>query len=117
MDAAKINRILYRLCAGAAQLVSQGDSMVTAAIASRRAAQLYGLQVLDEGIQDKADNFTRFLLLSRYTSSLLKPEQLSRIKDNGLQGAKFYITCTVQRSIGDHCGRLQATPIQDISCF
>ena len=36
-----------------------------AAIASARAGELYGLEVLDESIQDMADNITRFLVLSR----------------------------------------------------
>lgn len=35
------------------------------AIGTVRAAQLYGLQVLDEGIQDHSDNCTRFLVLGK----------------------------------------------------
>lgn len=37
----------------------------TAAIASRNAASTYGLAVLAEEIQDKSDNWTRFVLLGR----------------------------------------------------
>jgi len=52
--------------AGAAQMVSTQQLKGVAAVASRRAAELYGLEILDEGIQDFKDNVTRFIKLSRW---------------------------------------------------
>jgi arogenate/prephenate dehydratase len=51
--------------AGSAQMIRDGNLKDTAAIASARAAELFGLASLKTGIQDYADNITRFLLISR----------------------------------------------------
>eukprot|EP00249_Psilotum_nudum_P015865 c25559_g1_i1 orf=249-1589(+) len=51
--------------AGAAQFIAENNLRDTAAIASSRAAQIYGLQVLSDGIQDDSGNVTRFMMLAR----------------------------------------------------
>lgn len=54
--------------AGAVKLVKQEKMMQAAAIASKRAAKLYGMRILEESIEDKKNNYTRFLILSRAQS-------------------------------------------------
>jgi prephenate dehydratase len=50
--------------AGAAKMIKESKMADSAAIASKRAAELYGMEILDEGIEDRKNNYTRFLVLS-----------------------------------------------------
>ncbi|MDF1610344.1 prephenate dehydratase [Hoeflea sp. YIM 152468] len=51
--------------AGAARMVSQSNDRTMAALAPRLAADLYGLDILEENVEDTDTNVTRFVVLSR----------------------------------------------------
>jgi prephenate dehydratase len=50
--------------AGAVEIVMKEGARDSAAVATRRAASVYGGQVLAEAIQDHLENYTRFLLIT-----------------------------------------------------
>ena len=51
--------------AGSVKILKTSGERDTAAIASRRAAEIYGMQIVEEGIEDNAENYTRFLAVGR----------------------------------------------------
>ena len=54
----------YNDTAEAARYISSAYENNIAAIASREAAELYGLEIIKEAIQDNPNNWTRFLIIS-----------------------------------------------------
>ncbi len=60
-----IERISTYDTAGSVALIKAQGLKDAAAIASRRAAQVHGMEVLKEGIEDNPENYTRFLILAR----------------------------------------------------
>src|SRR5439155_7904784 len=56
--------VAYDTAGAAADIAASGDRTV-AAVASRRAGERYGLDVLAESIETSPDNFTRFFALAR----------------------------------------------------
>ncbi len=51
--------------AGSVKMLKESGARDTAAIASRRAAELYQMQILEEGIEDNVENYTRFLAITK----------------------------------------------------
>lgn len=64
-DRPQIEAVTAYDTAGAVADLLRGGLLTQGAIASRLAADLYGGQVLLEGIEDDAENYTRFLILAR----------------------------------------------------
>tara|TARA_B100000029_G_scaffold513816_1_gene614538 strand:- start:260 stop:1087 length:828 start_codon:yes stop_codon:yes gene_type:complete len=61
--------------AGSAKMIKEQGLTDSAAIASVRAAEIFGLRVIRQAVQDVADNFTRFLIVSRDSAPLGKPDK------------------------------------------
>jgi len=51
--------------AGSVKMLKESGERDTAAIASKRAAEIYEMQIIEEGIEDNSENFTRFLAVGR----------------------------------------------------
>jgi prephenate dehydratase len=76
--------------AGAAKRIAEARLEHTAAIASRRAAELYGLEVLAERIQTYPDNYTRFGALSRSPEPLGEADKTSLVFGVGHVAGSLY---------------------------
>jgi len=80
--------------AGAVEIVINQQARDSAAVATRRAAEVYGGTVLAEAIQDHLENYTRFLLIT--ASALAEPK---------IQSGPDYKT-TIVFSVGNAPGAL-----------
>jgi prephenate dehydratase len=75
----RIKRVETEDTAGSVAQIVKGRDRTRAAIAGRRAAEIYGGSILKENLEDRPGNYTRFLLLSGQDKS----------NGNGLKKFKF----------------------------
>src|SRR5690606_24800947 len=54
--------------AGAARIVAEEGDRTKAALAPRLASSLYGLDIIEENVEDAENNITRFVVLSKQKS-------------------------------------------------
>ena len=90
--------------AGAVRMVVEAGDLKAAAIASRRAAGMYGAQILAEHIQDVPENWTRFMLIMGRT-----PATESRT------GHKAILACGLKHEPGSLAQALSAIASRGLS--
>ena len=98
--------------AGGAKMVADGSRVDAGAIASRRAADLFGLVVLADGVQDYASNLTRFALISRSTEPVPDANKTSLVFAlKSTPGALFRaLSCFALRDI--NLTKMESRPIR-----
>jgi prephenate dehydratase len=92
--------------AGAVKYLKETGALDVAAIASRRAAQVYGMQILAEDIEDNPENYTRFLIIAK------EPLKTSPGKEPG--ASKTTIVFTLKNEPGSMFKALSVFALRDI---
>lgn len=80
----------YASTAGAAKKVKDEGVKSQAAIASKRAAEVFGLEVLQERINDEDNNFTRFIVITNQKIFLSDANKLSLCFEIKHQAGSLY---------------------------
>ncbi len=62
----KLSPVIASDTAGSARAVAEANDPSRAALASRLAAEIYGLEILAQDVEDEKHNTTRFVILSKY---------------------------------------------------
>ena len=70
-------KIPFYNTAGAAKFVSESDDLTIAAIASKKTADIYGLEILKEDISIRKNNFTRFVVISKNGVEIKDADKIS----------------------------------------
>lgn len=65
--------------AGSVKFIKESMNISAAAIASKRAAQIYDMKILDENIEDNSNNFTRFFIISKTYENKADHDKISII--------------------------------------
>jgi len=98
--------------AGSAKQIQEEGLRDTAAIASARAAELFGLATLQEGIQDFADNVTRFLLVGRAGQPLSQPDKTTIVFALGNEPGSLFKALSVFALRGIDLTKLESRPVR-----
>jgi len=97
--------------AAAAKFVAEQQNVALAAIGSRRAANLYGLEVLAEGINSNRENFTRFVVVSPVPELREGRDKISAIFTLSHRTGTLYRILTVFAVSGLNMVKLESRPI------
>ena len=65
--------------AGSVKFIKEHSLVHASAIASKRAAEIYDMKIIEEGIEDKNNNFTRFLVISKISGNQTEADKTSII--------------------------------------
>jgi prephenate dehydratase len=75
----RLRRVVTEDTAGSVRAVVRSGDRTRAAIAGRRAAEIYGGAILREHLEDNSENYTRFLLLSPSSEAAENADKLSLV--------------------------------------
>ena len=100
--------------AGSVKHVMEQRDPATAAIASQNAARYYGAQVLEAGIEDNAENYTRFFLVRRTADAKADPAATKISVAFSLENRPGSLAAALNElsAIGTNLTKIESRPVQ-----
>ncbi len=95
----------------ASKLVAQSDKNNVAAIASRSCAELYGLNIIDSNIQNNANNYTRFICISKKLEIYPGADRTSMMMVTSHKPGSLYRVLSRFFALGVNLTKLESRPI------
>jgi len=99
--------------AGSVKLIKTIRSKKVAAIASKRAAELYRMQIISEGIEDSDVNYTRFLILGRKIPPPSGNDKTSIIFGVEHRPGSLYRALSALSIRGINLTKIESRPVKD----
>jgi prephenate dehydratase len=99
--------------AGSAKMIADQQMLDAAAIASARAAEVFGLAPLKSSIQDYERNVTRFIIIGRHPLSTAAPDKTSIVFTLGNEPGALFKALSVFALRGIDLTKLESRPIPD----
>jgi len=101
--------------ASAARLVSESDDPGAAALSSRACARLYGLEIVKADVQDSANNYTRFLCISKGLEIYPGADRTSLMVILPHEPGSLYRLLSRFNALGINLTKLESRPIPERS--
>ncbi len=106
-----IKRIATEDTAGSVRAIMQAGEAGRAAIAGRRAAEIYGAAILREHIEDHRENYTRFLLLAPAPRQDALANKLSLVVELSHQPGSLHRALGIFSRRGINLTKIESRPI------
>ena len=107
----EIKANVYENTAVAAKMVADSDRTDIAAISSRECAELYGLQILSDHIQNSDNNYTRFICISRTPEIYPGADKMSLMFTLPHRPGSLYSVITKFATLGLNLTNIESRPI------
>lgn len=78
-----VERIEHHDTAASVEAIKKWNNTTRAAIASERAAKLHGMQILQKGIEDHKENYTRFVVVEKQSRNTSESTKTSLVLTTG----------------------------------